>query len=185
MAYKLRDFTKHTRALVLKRAISISEDKKLQVIDSNHEHAHYRVDNNRGSYYRVEIRFNEKEEVTFSHCECPYRGVGLCKHSAAVILDVLKFKGFSMDELNKEDYIFEDSEVIEEDGYEDSLRELIREISQDSKFNLLAFLAKQDKQDLMTFIVKYLEESEDIRLVVMAYLWYKNHEISQRYDHLS
>ena len=46
-------------------------------------------------------------------------------------------------------------------------------------------LEKQNKEDLMTFIIKYLEESEDIRLVVMAYLWYKNAEVNQHYDKLS
>lgn len=185
MPYKLRDFTKRTRALVLRRGLNLAEENKLQVIEHNDEHAHYRVDNNHGSYYRVEIRLNEKDEVSFTHCECPYRGVGICKHTAAALLDMLRAEGFDFNDLEAEDFIMDDADVLEEDGYEETLRELIREISQNKKFDMMRFLEKQNKEDLMTFIIKYLEESEDIRLVVMAYLWYKNAEVNQHYDKLS
>lgn len=185
MPYRQRDFTKRTRALVLRRAINIVEENKLQAIEHNSEHAYYQVENQRGSYYRVEIRLDPKNEVTFTHCECPYRGVGLCKHTAATLLDMQRNEGFKLTDLAPGDFIFEDAEVIEENGYEDALRDLIREISQNPKFELMNFLASQDKENLMEFIVNYLEESEDVRLVVMAYLWYKNQEINARYTHLS
>ncbi len=185
MPFKLRDFTKRTRALVLRRGLNLAEENKLQVIEHNDEHAHYRVDNNHGAYYRVEIRFNDKDEVAFTHCECPYRGVGICKHTAAALLDMLRVEGFDFNNLEAEDFIMDDADVLEEDGYEETLRELIREISQNKKFDMMRFLEKQNKEDLMTFIIKYLEESEDIRLVVMAYLWYKNAEVNQHYDKLS
>ncbi len=185
MPFKLRDFTKRCRALVLRRGLNLAEENKLQVIEHNDEHASYRVENNSGSYYRVEIRLNDHDEVSFTHCECPYRGVGLCKHTAAALLDMLRVEGFDFNQLEAEDFMMEDAEVLEENGYEDTLRELIKEISQNPKFDLMRFLGKQNKEDLMTFIIKYLEESEDIRLVVMAYLWYKNAEVSHNYDKLS
>lgn len=185
MPYKLRDFTKRTRGLVLKRGLDIVHENKLQVIEHNDEHASYRVENNSGSYYRVEVRLNEKDEVTFTHCECPYRGVGLCKHTAAALLDMLQVEGVDLHTIHEDEFIYVDADVLEEDGYEDTLRELIREINQNHKFDMMKFLSSQDKEDLMTFIFKYLEESEDIRLVVMAYLWYKNVEVSQHYDKLS
>lgn len=173
MAYKLRTFTQRVRGLVLKRGMDIVEQNKLKEIEHDETHAHYHVENQRGGYYRVEVRLKE-DNVTFTHCECPYRGIGLCKHTAAVLLDLLKKDGFKFEDLLAKDFVFEDSDVLEENGYEDALRAIIKEISQDPDFNLVQFLGNQDQADLMAFIMKYLEESEDIRLVVMAYLWYKN-----------
>jgi DNA polymerase III delta subunit len=70
--------------------------------------------------------------------------------------------------------IFEDSEVIDLEAMEENVKAIIKEISQDSGFELVEFLSSQDKPQLLTFVLKYLEESEDIRLVIMAYLWYKS-----------
>lgn len=184
MAYKLREFTQRTRALVLKRALDLVQQAKIKEIEHDEDHAHYHVENQRGGYYRVEIRLKDAQ-VAFTHCECPYRGVGLCKHTAAVLLDLIQKEGVNIQELSASDFIFEDSDVVEENNYDSTLRVLIKEISQDPKFDLVRFLSSQDQADLMAFIMKYLEESEDIRLVVMAYLWYKNVEGSARYGHLS
>lgn len=184
MAYPIREFTQRVRALVLKRAIDLVATHKVVRVDRDDDHAQFHVENQRGGFYRVEIRL-KSDKVTFTHCECPYRGVGLCKHTAASLLDILVQEGLLIEELLDSDFIFEDSEVIEEDGYEDALKSLIKEISQDTKFNLTKFLDKQDQQDLLAFIMKYLEESEDIRLVVMAYLWYKNTEVNPPHNYLS
>lgn len=184
MAYSLNEFTHRTRALVLKRAIDLIENHKVEAIERDEEHAHYHVENQRGSYYRVEIRLKDGQ-VAFTHCECPYRGVGLCKHTAAALLDMRQQEGFSVDQLTEADFIQHDEDVADDDSSESTLRQLIREISQDASFDLVNFLSHQEQKDLMAFIMKYLEESEDIRLVVLAYLWYKNTEGSARYGHLS
>jgi len=184
MAYPIRAFTQRVRALVLKRAIELTANHKIVRVDRDEDHAQFQVENQRGGFYRVEVRL-KAEQVTFTHCECPYRGVGLCKHTAASLLDMLVQEGLLIEDLVDKDFIFEDSDVLEEDGYEAALKSLIKEISQDNKFDLTKFLQKQDQQDLLTFIMKYLEESEDIRLVVMAYLWYKNTEVNPPHHYLS
>jgi hypothetical protein len=172
MAYPLREFTHRMRALVLKRAIDLVKDEKLTLIHQDQDHAHFQVENNRGGSYHVEIRL-KNEEVTFTHCNCPYRGVGLCKHTGASILQMMVNEGFDPELLDKDDFHVEDGDVLALDHYEEALHKLIREISHDHDFDMIGFLSKQNKQTLLNFIVKYLEESEDIRMVVMAYLWYK------------
>jgi uncharacterized Zn finger protein len=184
MAYPLRAFTHRMRALVLKRAIDLVKEEKLQLIHQDQDHAHFHVENNRGGTYNVEIRLKD-QEITFTHCNCPYRGIGLCKHTGAAILQLLMNDGFNSEDLNSEDFHFEDSDVLPIDHYEEALLKLIREISRDQDFDMMAFLSKQNKQTLLNFIVKYLEESEDIRMVVMAYLWYKAAEQQPKQPFLS
>lgn len=173
MAYPIRDFTSRIRALVLKRSIDLVEQAKVKVIDQDSEHAQFHVENNRDSYYHVEVRLN-RGDVTFTHCDCPYRGVGLCKHTGAALLHLLVEDGFHPNEFEADDFHFEDSEVVDVDANEETFHKLIKEISVDHDFELVKFLSSQPKEQLLTFMLKYLEESEDIRLVVMAYLWYKS-----------
>ena len=71
------------------------------------------------------------------------------------------------------EYLFNDADVEEENDEDNKLRELIQEINDDHNFDLFQFLASRDQEELLGFVGHYLEESEDIRLVVMAYLWYK------------
>ena len=76
--------------------------------------------------------------------------------------------------------------LFDEENEEDVvLKELITEINNDKYFDLFQFLASQDREQLLGFIGHYLEESEDIRLVVMAYLWYKSDKSSPTKDFLS
>lgn len=172
MAYTLRDFTHRMRALVLKRSIEILDQNKVTLLIRDEDHASFHVQNNRGGHYNVEIRF-KTGEIAFTHCNCPYRGVGLCKHTGAAILHLLVNEGFDPETLDHEDFHVEDGDVLALDHYEDIFQNLVREISADGDFDMVQFLSKQNKQRLLNFIVHYLEESEDIRLVVMAYLWYK------------
>lgn len=175
MAYPLREFTHRMRALVLKRSLDILENNKVSVLHHDDDHASFHVENNRGGHYNVEIRFKDGE-VVFTHCNCPYRGVGLCKHVGAAMLELLVQSGFDLNSLGTHDYHVEDGDVLALDHYEEIFQNLVKEISADHEFDMVEFLSKQNKQHLLNFIVHYLEESEDIRLVVMAYLWYKAEE---------
>lgn len=173
MAYPIRQFTQRIRALVLKRSIDLVQNKKVELIDYDYEHAQFHVENQKESYYHVEVRLVNKQ-VTFTHCDCPYSGVGLCKHTGAALLHLLVDDGFDLSELTDFDFNFEDSDVIEQDAMEENVKAIIKEISQDNGFELVEYLSSQDKPELLNFILKYLEETEDIRLVIMAYLWYKS-----------
>ena len=77
------------------------------------------------------------------------------------------------------------ADVNEENEEDNVLKELINEINADKTFDLFQFLASQDREQLLGFIGHYLEESEDIRLVVMAYLWYKSERQTPTRDFLS
>ncbi len=182
MAYPIRLFTQRIRSLVLNRSIDLVLNKKVKLLDHDDEHAQFHVENQKDGYYHVEVRLNDKQ-VTFTHCDCPYRGVGLCKHTGAALLQLLVNDGFDIAKLTDLDFKLDDSEVIEFEAMEDNIRSMIKEISQDGDFNLVQFLSSQDKPQLLAFILKYLEDSEDIRLVIMAYLWYKSQ--SQRPPFLS
>jgi hypothetical protein len=184
MAFKIRNFTHYMRALVLQRAILLAQEQKVKVIEHTTEHAHYHVQNQSNDYYRVELRLKE-DELTFSHCECPYRGVGLCKHTGAAIIHLLEENQFQVEDIQKEEFVYEDSDVLEDHDPNTGLKDLIKEISLDKDFDLVKFLSSQEKEDLMAFIMRYLEESEDIRVVILAYLWYKNAHKNERYSNLS
>lgn len=184
MPYKLRDFTKRTRALVLQRAIDLVANQGVKLLDHDDDHAQCHVQNNRGGIYHVEIRFKDKD-VVFTHCDCPYRGVGLCKHTAAGLLQLLVNTGFDLATFKADEYHFNDADIEEENEEDIVLKELINEINADKYFDLFQFLASQDREQLLGFIGHYLEESEDIRLVVMAYLWYKSEKQTQTKDFLS
>jgi len=184
MPYKLRDFTSRTRALVLQRAIDLVNNKGVLILDHDADHAQAHVQNNRGSIYHVEIRFKDKD-VAFTHCDCPYRGVGICKHTAASLLQLLVDQGLTTSAIKADEYHFNDADVNEENEDDNVLKELINEINADKYFDLFQFLASQDREQLLGFIGHYLEESEDIRLVVMAYLWYKSEKQTSTKDFLS
>lgn len=184
MPYTLRDFTRRTRALVLQRAIDIVQNKGVLVLDHDQDHAQCHVQNNRGGIYHVEIRFKE-DQVVFTHCDCPYRGVGICKHTAASILQLLVNDGFKPVSIKASEYLFNDADVDEDNEEDNALKELINEINSDKGFDLFQFLANQDHEQLLGFIGHYLEESEDIRLVIMAYLWYKSQQATPNKDFLS
>lgn len=184
MPYKLRDFTKRTRALVLQRAIDLVSNQGVLILDHDADHAQCHVQNNRGGIYHVEIRFKDTD-VVFTHCDCPYRGVGICKHTAAGLLQLLVNTGFDALAIGAHEYHFNDADVDEENEEDIALKELINEINADKYFDLFQFLASQDRDQLLGFIGHYLEESEDIRLVVMAYLWYKSEKQSQPKEFLS
>lgn len=173
MAYPIRLFTQRIRSLVLNRSIDLVQNSKVELLDQDHEHAQFHVENQKDGYYHVEVRLLEKQ-VTFTHCDCPYRGVGLCKHTGAALLQLLVNDGFELSDFSEVDFKHEDSEVIDLEAMEENVKAIIKEISQDSGFELVEFLSSQDKPQLLTFVLKYLEESEDIRLVIMAYLWYKS-----------
>lgn len=173
MAYPIRMFTQRIRATVLNRSIDLVMNKKVELLDHDDEHAQFHVENQKNGYYHVEVRLRDKQ-VTFSHCDCPYRGVGLCKHTGAALLQLLVNDGFVMDDFSELDFKQDDSEVVDTEEMEENVRAIIKEISQDNGFNLVEFLSSQDKPQLLNFMLKYLEESEDIRLVIMAYLWYKS-----------
>lgn len=184
MPYETRAFTRRVRGLVLKRAVDLIRQNKVERIDLDENHAQYHVENQKGGFYIVEIRF-QAGRIGFTHCDCSYRGVGLCKHTAASLLHLLHEEGFDPKDLSAEDFVFEDSDVLDEQSDEEMLKELLNEIAHDRNFSVVNFLSSQDKQSLLTFILRYLEESEDLRLVVMAYLWYKNEEESERRTYLS
>ncbi len=184
MAFKLRNFTHYMRALVLQRSILLAQEHKIKVIEHTPEHAHYHVQNQNKDYYRVELRLKE-DELTFSHCECPYRGVGLCKHTGAAIINLLEENEFKVEDIQQEEFVYDDSDVLEDHDPNTGLKDLIKEISLDKDFDLVKFLSSQEKEDLMAFIMRYLEESEDIRVVILAYLWYKNAHKNERYSNLS
>lgn len=173
MAYPLRMFTQRIRALVLKRSIDLVENRRVELLDHDDEHAQFHVENQKDGYYHVEVRLRDKL-VTFTHCDCPYRGVGLCKHTGAALLQLMVNDGFDLSEFSELDFKYDDSEVIDIEAMEENVRKIIKEISLDNEFELVEFLSNQDKDKLLTFILKYLEESEDIRLVIMAYMWYKS-----------
>jgi len=184
MPFKLRDFTQRTRALVLQRAVDLVNNNGVNLLDHDEDHAQCHVQNNRGGIYHVEIRFKDKQ-VVFTHCDCPYRGVGICKHTAASLLQLLVNTGFSPSALRADEFHFNDADVDEENEDDHVLKELINEINADKFFDLFQFLASQDREQLLGFIGHYLEESEDIRLVVMAYLWYKSSAQAPTKDFLS
>lgn len=173
MAYPIRMFTQRIRATVLNRSIDLVMNKKVELLDHDDEHAQFHVENQKNGYYHVEVRLRDKQ-VTFSHCDCPYRGVGLCKHTGAALLQLLVNDGFGIDDFSELDFKQDDSDVVDTEEMEENVRAIIKEISQDNGFNLVEFLSSQDKPQLLNFMLKYLEESEDIRLVIMAYLWYKS-----------
>jgi uncharacterized Zn finger protein len=179
MPYKPRDFTSRTRALVLQRAIDIVRNRGVLVLDHDDDHAQCHVQNNQGGIYHVEIRY-KNNEIAFTHCDCPYRGVGICKHTAASILQLLVNDGFKPQLIDDSEYRFNDADVEEENDEDNRLRELIQEINDDHGFDLFQFLASRDKEELLGFVGHYLEESEDIRLVVMAYLWYKQESKTEK-----
>lgn len=172
MPYKLRDFTQRTRALVLQRAIELIANQGVSCTHQDSDHASFHVVNQRDGYYHVEVRFKQ-DDVVFTHCDCPYRGVGLCKHTAAALLDLMVKDGFDVSTITKKEYIYNDANVLEDDEVNDEIKELINELAEDKFFDLFTFLGQQDQQHLLGFIGHYLEESEDIRLVIMAYIWYK------------
>lgn len=184
MPFKLRNFTARTRALVLQRAVELVDNHGVLLLDHDDDHAQSHVQNNRGGIYHVEIRFRD-EEVVFTHCDCPYRGVGLCKHTAASLLQLLVVQGFDPKAIKASEFHFNDADIDEENEEDLVLKELITEINNDKYFDLFQFLASQDREQLLGFIGHYLEESEDIRLVVMAYLWYKGERQTQAKDFLS
>ena len=173
MAYPIRLFTQRIRALVLNRSIELVKNDKVKLLDHDDEHAQFHVKNQRGGYYHVEVRLRD-HDVTFTHCDCPYRGVGLCKHTGAALLHLLVKDGFELSEFSDLDFKTDDSEVVDIEEMEENVRAIIKEINQDGAFDLVEFLSNKDQSELLTFILKYLEESEDIRLVIMAYLWYKS-----------
>ena len=184
MPFKLRNFTAYTRALVLQRAVDLVNHQSVLLLDHDVDHAQAHVQNNHGGIYHIEIRFND-EEVVFTHCDCPYRGVGLCKHTAASLLQLLMIQGFNPAQLQSHEFHFNDADIEDENEEDLFLKELITEINNDKYFDLFQFLGSQDREQLLSFIGHYLEESEDIRLVVMAYLWYKgNHQLPTK-DFLS
>ncbi len=184
MPFKIRTFTTRTRALVLQRAIDLVNNQNVYILDHDEDHAQCHVQNNRGGIYHVEIRF-KGDDVVFTHCDCPYRGVGICKHTAASILQILVKKGIEPSTINPSEFHFNDADIDEENEDDLVLKELITEINNDKYFDLFQFLSSQDREQLLGFIGHYLEESEDIRLVVMAYLWYKSERQPQTKDFLS
>ncbi|NTW95511.1 MAG: hypothetical protein HGB31_02705 [Erysipelotrichaceae bacterium] len=184
MPFKLRNFTDRTRALVLQRAIDLVNNQSVLILDHDQDHAQCHVQNNRGGIYHVEIRFKD-EDVVFTHCDCPYRGVGICKHTAAGLLQLLMKEGFETTSFRTDEFHFNDADVNEENEEDVVLKELIKEINDDKYFDLFQFLSSQDREQLLGFIGHYLEESEDIRLVVMAYLWYKSERVATTKDFLS
>jgi hypothetical protein len=184
MPYKLREFTQRTRALVLQRAIDIISNQGVHCTHQDTDHASFHVVNQRDGYYHVEVRFKQ-EDVVFTHCDCPYRGVGICKHTAAALLDLLVKEGFDVSTIKKKEFIYNDSQVTEESDIDDEMKELINELAEDKYFDLFTFLGQQDQQQLLGFIGHYLEESEDIRLVIMAYIWYKSQKESKSPPFLS
>jgi hypothetical protein len=126
MPYKPRDFTARTRATVLQRAIDIVRNRGVFVLDHDDDHAQCHVQNNQGGIYHVEIRYKNRE-VAFTHCDCPYRGVGLCKHTAASILQLLVNDGFKPLMIDDSEFITNDADVEEENEDDNKLRELIQE----------------------------------------------------------
>lgn len=109
----------------------------------------------------------------------------MCKHTGAAILHILEQSEFKLEDIQKDEFVYDDSDVLEDHDPTTGLKDLIKEISLDKNFDLVKFLSSQEKEDLMAFIMRYLEESEDIRVVILAYLWYKNSNKNERYSNLS
>lgn len=112
--------------------------------------------------------------MVFSHCDCPYRGIGLCKHTAASLLHLLEHEGVTPERLSVEDFVFNDDAVETDDvDQTEALHRLFEEMMHDPQFNFIQFMAAQNKQDLLNFVIHYLDQTEDLRMILMAYLWYK------------
>lgn len=177
MKYYIRDFTDYIRALVLNRAIKLIKQGKVKNVGDSFKrddhHFHYHVENERGGYYHVELDISDTHEVLEAVCDCPYTGVGLCKHTGAAMLDLLMEHGFSVEDLEEHEFHYDDAEVVDIREPITLYTELIHEMFDEENFNPIDFLAHQDKSELINFLARYIVEVEDIQLMVMSYLWYK------------
>jgi uncharacterized Zn finger protein len=173
MRYPLRDFTQKTRGVVLKQALELIDDQKVERIIKEGNHSHYHVAGDQQNIHHVEIVF-EGAEIVFSHCDCTYEGVGLCKHVAGSLLSELSLTGFRKEMLKEEDFVSKDEDVSTK-GNEDpqQIQALFEEMMHDTDFNFSQFINLQNKEGLQGFITKFMEQTEDIRMIMFAYLWYK------------
>ncbi len=174
MRYPIRKFTHKTRAVVLRRALGILERNEVTCIDQDANHAHFHVEG--GKTYHVEIRM-DNEDIVFSHCDCPYQGVGLCKHIDATLLWIMKsgMSGLNEAILEERDFIYRDEEVeVDNSTTNQAIRLLIEEMISDPDFEWVQFLATRPKEELLAFLFNYLEETEDYRIMLFIYMWFKN-----------
>ena len=174
MRYPIRKFTHKTRAVVLRRALGILERNEVKCIEQDTNHAHFHVEG--GKTYHVEIRM-DSEEVVFTHCDCPYQGIGLCKHIDAALLWLMKSGIIGLNEaiLEERDFIYRDEDVeVDNSTGNDTVRLLIEEMINDPEYDWVQFLASRSKEEMLAFMFNYLEETEDFRILMFIYMWYKN-----------
>jgi hypothetical protein len=173
MRYPLREFTTKTRGIVLRRAVDLVDRNMVEPISKETNHSHFHVLNAEHKIYHVEVVF-EGEDVVFTHCDCTYNGVGLCKHIAGSLLLELAITGFRPDMLTSDDFVYRDEDVITKVNDEtEQVQNLFEEMMRDPEFNFAKFIALQNKEGLLGFIMKYMDQTEDLRMIMFAYLWYK------------
>ncbi len=173
MRYPLREFTHKTRGIVLQKAIDLVQREMVEPITREASHSHYHVHNVEHKFYHVEVVF-EGEEVVFTHCDCTYNGIGLCKHVAGTLLSELALGGFTIDMLRSDDFVYKDEDVKTKVNDEaEKFQALFEEMMRDPDFNFAKFIALQNKEGLGGFIMKYMDQTEDLRMIMFAYLWYK------------
>ncbi|TFG83743.1 MAG: hypothetical protein E4G74_00725 [Erysipelotrichales bacterium] len=173
MRYPLREFTNKTRGIVLKKAVDLVNRNMVEPISKEVNHSHFHVHNFEQKFYHVEVVF-EGEEVVFTHCDCSYRGIGLCKHIAGSLLMELAITGFKPEMLTEDDFVYHDEEVVTKvDDEAEAVQALFEEMMRDPEFNFAKFIALQNKEGLQGFIMKYMDQTEDLRMIMFAYLWYK------------
>jgi hypothetical protein len=173
MRYPLREFTTKTRGIVLKRGVDLVNRNMVEPISKEINHSHFHVHNAEQKFYHVEVVF-EGEDVVFTHCDCPYNGIGLCKHIAGALLMELALTGFKPEMLNVDDFVYRDEDVQTKGNDEaEAIQALFEEMMHDPDFNFAKFITLQNKEGLQGFIMKYMDQTEDLRMIMFAYLWYK------------
>lgn len=173
MRYPLREFTTKTRGIVLKRAVDLVDRSMVEPISKEGTHSHFHVHNFEQKFYHVEIVF-DGEDVVFTHCDCTYRGIGLCKHIAGSLLMELALTGFLPGMLKGDDFVYRDEDVKTKTNDEaEAIQALFEEMMRDPDFNFAKFIALQNKEGLQGFIMKYMDQTEDLRMIMFAYLWFK------------
>ncbi|WP_071458625.1 SWIM zinc finger family protein [Bacillus massilinigeriensis] len=95
--------------------------------------------------YEVEVKLDNKGEIIYSDCDCPYDLGPICKHEVAAFFELLEIIGGKHNELA----------VKEEAVHQPSIKEVLNALSREELIDIMLDLTQSDKTLKNSLILRY------------------------------